>query len=59
MGDFFFFLETPVGQGICGMQADLWKASSSAFSGSFFAEISGVLRNWGFSPCSCTFPLGD
>lgn len=36
-----------VGQGICGMQASRWKGSSSALSGNFFAEISGVLRNWG------------
>lgn len=39
-----------VGQGICGMQANLWKASSSSLSGNFFAEISGVLRNWGLVP---------
>lgn len=54
MGIFFngwLFLEMAVGQGICGMQANRWKASSSSLSrslsGNFFAEISRVLRNRG------------
>lgn len=54
-----FFLETPMGQGICGMHVDLWQASSSPFSGSFFAEISGVLRNWGLVSAVAHTPLGD